>query len=241
MLPPVSPLVTWGFVVLPLLVAGAFVVAVDRAAVRIGDRPAARRRRTAMTGVAVAAWLSLTLLAAASGLLRRFDLVPPPFVGFLLAVLAVGVGVPCSRLGTLLVGGLPLSALVGAQVFRFPLEMVMHRAYAEGIMPVQMSYSGLNYDIVTGITAGLLGAWLALARAPRLVVAAWNVVGLALLVNVVAVAILSTPLFRWFGEDRLNTFVAYPPYVWLPAVLVTAALAGHLLVWRKLAHERRRA
>jgi hypothetical protein len=32
----------------------------------------------------------------------------------------------------------------------------------------------------------------------------------------------------------LNTFVADPPFVWLPAVLVTAALMGHILVWRKL-------
>jgi hypothetical protein len=63
------------------------------------------------------------------------------------------------------------------------------------------------------------------------------VFGLALLINVMTIAILSTPLFRWYGSDpsRLNTFVTYPPYVWLPAILVTAALAGHLLVWRKLA------
>ncbi len=236
--PSASPLVTWGFVLLPLLVAGGFVLACDWAGRRAGDAPAVCRRRTAGVGAAVAAWLLLTWLAASSGLLRRFDLVPPPFAGFLLAVAAVGIGVPCSRLGTLLVKGLPLWTLVIAQVFRFPLELVMHRAYAEGVMPVQMSYSGQNYDIVTGITAGALGVWLALARVPRVVVAAWNGLGLALLVNVVTVAILSTPLFRRFGEDRLNTFVAYPPFVWLPAVLVTAALAGHILIWRKLAAER---
>ena len=70
---------------------------------------------------------------------------------------------------------------------------------------------------------------------PRWVVAGWNVLGLALLANIVGIAIASTPLFRAFGDDRLNTFVAYPPFVWLPAVLVTGALMGHILVWRKLA------
>jgi hypothetical protein len=59
-------------------------------------------------------------------------------------------------------------------------------------------------------------------------------VGFALLVNIVTVAILSTPGFRWFGDDHLNVFVTYPPFVWLPAVLVTAALMGHILVWRRL-------
>jgi hypothetical protein len=66
-------------------------------------------------------------------------------------------------------------------------------------------------------------------------VIAWNVLGLALLGNVVTIAILSTPLFRYFGDDRLNVWVTYPPFVWLPAVMVLAALAGHLLIFRAVA------
>jgi hypothetical protein len=64
---------------------------------------------------------------------------------------------------------------------------------------------------------------------------AWNVLGFALLVNIVAVAVLSTSLLRWFGDERLTLFVTYAPYVWLPTVLVVAPLMGHILVWRKLA------
>ena len=115
----------------------------------------------------------------------------------------------------------------------------MHRAYVEGVMPVQMSYEGRNFDVVTGVTAGVLGLWLAFARAPRWIVAAWNLLGVALLVNIVVIAVVSTPRFRWFGDDRLNTFVTYPPFVWLPAVLVMAALIGHILVGRRLSLERR--
>jgi hypothetical protein len=233
--------VTAGFAILPLLVAAAFVLACAWADRRLGVDPRARRRRLFFVGAGVLAWLLLTALAAASGVLRRFETMPPPFAGFLVAVLTLGVTVPCSPLGTRLVEGLPLWLLVGFQVFRFPLELLMHRAYVEGVMPVQMSYSGQNYDILTGITAGLLGAWLARGRVPRGIVAAWNWLGFALLVNIVSVAVLSTPIFRWFGDARLNTFVAYPPFVWLPAVLVTAALMGHILVWRKLARARRPA
>jgi hypothetical protein len=235
---PASPLVTIGFVVLPLLVAAAFVAGCHRAGAPLGESVAARRRYALRVGIAAAAWLVLTGLVAASGVLRRFDVVPPPFAGFILVVAALGITLPCSSVGTRLVRGLPLWLLVGSQVFRFPLELVMHRAYVEGIMPVQMSYSGRNFDVVTGVTAGLLGWQLARRPVARWLVSAWNVLGLALLVNVVAVAIVSTPLFRWFGDDRLNVFVTYPPFVWLPAVLVTAALSGHILVWRALAAER---
>ena len=233
-----SALVTAGFAVLPMLVATGFVLACDWASQRLGESAVTRRRRTTRVAAAVLAWLVLTALVAASGVLRRFDAVPPPFAGLVLAVIAAGFGVACSPLGTLLVRGLPLWFLVGSQVFRFPLELVMHQAAVEGVMPPQMSYSGRNYDIATGITAGLLGWWLLRGRPPRWIVVVWNAMGLALLVNVVTVAIVSTPLLRWFGDDRLNTFVTYPPYVWLPTVMVTAALAGHLLVWRKLAVDR---
>jgi hypothetical protein len=229
-----SGLVTAGFVVLPLLVTAGFVLAWEWAAQRLGEPAGMRRRRTARVATAVLAWLAVTWLVAASGVLRRFDATPPPFAGLVLAILVVGIAVPCSPPGTLLVRGLPLWALVRFQVFRFPLELVMHRAYVEGVMPVQMSYSGFNYDIVTGTTAGVLGAWLSRRRGPRWIVIAWNLLGFALLVNVVTIAIVSTPAFRGFGDDRLNVFVTYPPFVWLPAILVPAALMGHILVWRRM-------
>jgi hypothetical protein len=233
-IPSASGLVTGAFVVLPLLVAAGFVLACEWAARRLGEGAMVRRRRMVRLGAAVGGWLLGTALIAASGALRWFDATPPPFAVLALAVGVLGIAVPCSPLGTLLVRGVPLWALVGFQVFRLPLELVMHRAYTEGVMPVQMSYSARNYDILSGITAGVLAFWLARGRVPRWVVAVWNVVGFALLVNIVAVAVVSTPLFRWFGEERLATFVTYPPFVWLPAVLVTAALMGHILVWRWL-------
>ena len=130
---------------------------------------------------------------------------------------------------------LPLWWLVAVQSFRLPLELAMHALYERGLMPVQMSYSGRNLDIVTGAMAVLVAILVGRGSAGRRLVAAWNVLGLVLLVNIVAVAILSTPRFAAFGPDRLNVVITYPPFVWLPAILVPAALAGHLVIFRTLA------
>jgi hypothetical protein len=229
-----SAVVTAGFVLLPLLVSVGFVLACGWAGRRLGEDAGARRRRATRLGAAVFAWLLITVVIAAAGVLRRFDATPPPFAGLVLAIVIIGVAVPLSPLGTLLVRGLPLWFLVGFQVFRFPLELLMHRAYLEGVMPVQMSYSGRNYDIATGISAGVLGLWLARRPLQRWVVMSWNILGFVLLANIVTIAVVSTPVFGWFGREQLNTFVTYPPFVWLPAILVTAALMGHILVWRWL-------
>ena len=201
----------------------------------LGEGEVVRRRRTVILAVAVLAWLLATALLAASGVLRRIDARPPPLVLLSLAAVIIGIVVPFSSLGTLLIRGLPLWALVGFQVFRLPLELVIHQAYVEGVIPAQMSYPGLNYDILSGITAGMLGLWLVRGQVPRWVVVAWNALGSVLLLNIVALAILSTPRFQWFGADHLNVFVTYPPFVWLPTILVVAALMGHVLVWRWLA------
>ena len=76
-------------------------------------------------------------------------------------------------------------------------------------------------------------AWLAArGRLPRPALHVWNAVGFALLVNIMAVAILSFPTpFRQFWNEPANVFVTRLPYVWLPTFLVPVAWFGHVAVW----------
>jgi hypothetical protein len=223
-----------GFVAMALALAALFVLGVHRAGARIGETPATRRRWTVLAALGAAAWLAGTWAAAESGHLLRDDLLPPPFAALVASIVAAGLLVALTPFGARLARGLPLSALVGVQAFRLPLELLMHRAYSEGVMPWQMSYSGWNFDILTGITA-IPVAWLAHRRpGARRLVFFWNVMGALLLANIVGIAIASTPAFAAFGPEALNTWVMSPPFVWLPAVMVLTALAGHLLIARAL-------
>src|SRR5690349_3273372 len=103
-----------------------------------------------MLGSAV--WMLGTFTAAARHSLR-FDTRPPTMAVMLGFTLAIAFLVGFSSFGRQLASGLSLAALIGFQSFRLPLEMLMHHAQEVGVMPPQMSYSGLNFDIVTGITA----------------------------------------------------------------------------------------
>jgi hypothetical protein len=155
--------------------------------------------------------------------------------GFTIATAVVAF----SPLGTRLVRGSRIGWLIGFQSFRIPVELWLHTLYQEGVVPVQMTYEGRNYDIVSGILALVLFLWAIRRQPPRWAIWTFNIVGLALLVNIVAIAMLSapTPLRRFFNEPA-NTFVADVPYVWLPAFLVQAAWFGHLLVFRWLRQPR---
>jgi hypothetical protein len=94
-----SAVVTAGFVLLPLLVSAGFVLACEWAGRRLGEAAGLRRRRATRVGAAVFAWLLITALITATGVLRRFDATPPPFAGLALAVGIFGVAVPLSPWG----------------------------------------------------------------------------------------------------------------------------------------------
>ena len=221
----------YGRAALIVIAAG---VLVRHAARRCGDAdaPASWLQRRYWIGAAL--WLAVVSGASYSGALLPRGGPPLPFVVLVVSIFAVGVLLARSKVGDRLAAGLPLAVLVGFQGFRLPLELAMHRAYTEGLMPIQMSYSGRNFDIVTGVTAIVLAVALALTNVPRWIVQAWNALGLLLLFNILGVAILSTPMFAYFGRDRLNVWVMWMPYTLLPAVMVLAAWAGHLIVWRAL-------
>jgi hypothetical protein len=167
-----------------------------------------------------------------------FTSTPPPFGLLVAVVVTLSIVIAAGPLGRRFAREIPLWALVAVHGFRLPLEIAMHRLAERGIMPEQMSYAGRNYDILTGITAIIVAVLVSRGIGGRRLVLAWNLLGLALLVNIVTVAILSTPPFAAFGPDRLNVFVMVTPFVWLPAVLVLAALAGHLVIFRALRMER---
>jgi hypothetical protein len=232
-----SPILTWAFFALAMMVAGAFVAALRVSRLR-GTR-SFTRRDTMLVAIATAAWLAATLALAASGRLSFSS--RPPTAGILIAasvVLAVAVGT--SRLGARLATGIPLAALVGVQAFRFPLELMLHRAYREGLMPVQMSYSGFNLDILTGLSAIVVALYLVRRPDAVAVVRVWNTAGVVLLLNILTIAVLSTPTpIRVFHNEPANEWIAHAPWVWLPTVFVVAAIIGHIVIARRLRYESR--
>jgi hypothetical protein len=220
------------FIAMPIGLVAALLWLVDLASRRL-DEPAADRRRALIATAAVAvAWMTATWLAASSGVLRQWDATPPPIAVLVAGIVALSAAIALTPYGTRLATGVPIALLIALQGFRLPLEVAMHEMYERGVMPVQMSYSGRNFDIITGVSAFVVAWLVAQGYGGRLLITLWNLLGLALLVNIVTIAILSTPRFRYFGDDHLNVWITYPPFVWLPAVMVVAALAGHLLVFR---------
>jgi len=232
-----STLVFLGIPSLAAVLVGLLAFGSFSAERRLGTEPRLAARRAAWTGLLALGWAGGTLLIAERGWLARFDARPPPLMLLVVFTLGGSIALGRSRFGQRLLLGLPLWALVGFQAFRLPLELVLHQAALDGTMPVEMSFAGYNFDILSGVSALLLAPALGWAGPGAALI--WNIGGLLLLCNIIGIAVAATPLFHAFGPEHLNVWITRPPYVLLPTVLVLAALFGHLLVFGKLRALRR--
>ncbi len=130
------------FLLTVLAVVIAFPWAIGHAG-RATAEPAGKRREwTAAALLGILAWAALSASLAASGVLGRFDRLPPPFMVFLVASTALTAVLAFSRVGARLIGGVGLAALVGYQAFRIPVELVLDSLYGAGVAPQQMTFEG---------------------------------------------------------------------------------------------------
>jgi hypothetical protein len=222
------------FVAIVLTLVALLVWGVGQAGRALGEPMARTRRWVGWTARGITLWLALTGFASYSGVLRSVQR-PPPLFLFVFGSLLVSVIAALSPLGARLGRGLPIAALVGYQAFRLPLELVLHAWVEQGVLPKQMTYTGHNFDIVSGITALLTAAWLVRHPESRALVWGWNLLGTALLATVLAIAVLSSPLpIRMYMNDPPVLLPLYFPYGWIIPFCVGGALFGHVIVFRWL-------
>lgn len=204
-----------------------------RALARLGQKSS---RLSLFVTLGVVTWLTLLTVLAQAGFFAHFEALPPRFAFAVLPpVLFILLLAGSGRVSRLL-AALPASWLVGPQVFRVAVEVVLWLLFLEQRVPVQMTFEGLNYDMLTGLTAPLVALYM--ARNPgrkKVVGVAWNILGLALLINIVTIAILSTPTpFRFFMNEPANAIVADWPFIWLPGFVVPMAFLLHVFSLKQL-------
>lgn len=212
-------------------VCAALVVTGLRTGLKRSGASATKRRRTLTIAVAgIALWALVVGLLAHGGFFSNFTVLPPRLLfALVLPAVALAAALIGSETFRQAIRSIPIAWLLYLQVFRVVVELILWRGYKLGLIPVQMTFDGRNFDILAGLTAPLAG-WLWQRTHHRLAAVAWNLAGLALLANIVVVAILSMPTpLRVFTEGPANTLLTQFPFIYLPAILVPVAYTAHIL------------
>jgi hypothetical protein len=187
------------------------------------------------TTLIIVAWMVLLIILATRGFFRNFQL-PPRVVFTILVPLIVILIFSFTTKGKQLLRAIPQHWLVMFQSFRIFVELLLWLAFVQGLLPEQMTFEGRNFDVVAGIL-GLAAGWLILHNKGwnKKILVAYNVIGLALLLNILVIAVLSFPgPLRYFMNEPANVIVADFPFIYLPGILVVIAAGFHMLSLRQL-------
>ena len=181
-------------------------------------------------------WTVFLLILSSAGFFADFRNFPPRPLLVLFIPLPVLIGIAFSKTGTVILQSIPAHWLIYMQSFRVAVELLLLMAFLNGKIPVQMTFEGLNFDILTGLLAIPAGYLVSKsATYSRTVAIIYNFIGLVLLINILAIAVLSMPTpMRQFMNDPANTLVAEFPFILLPGVLVPLAYGLHIFSLRKI-------
>lgn len=185
-------------------------------------------------------WIIFQSGLSIAGFYETMNSVPPRFPLLLLPPLLFLIICFNTSKGKSMLDHLDIKALTLFSVIRIPVEIVLFFLYEHQTIPQLMTFEGRNFDILSGITAPIM-YYVCFMRQKngKTILLIWNIVCLALLLNIVINAILSIPSsFQLFAFDQPNIAITYFPFVLLPSYLVPLVLLSHLvsirqLVWKK--------
>lgn len=176
-------------------------------------------------------WAVIIGMLSYNHFFQNTDSMPPRMLFALLP--ALGITVVVYRI--VKIHAIDIKWLIGVNVLRFPIELILFQFYEEGMIPQRMTFEGLNWDILSGISAVILLImhFKNILRNRGIVI--WNLLALLLLIVIILLAILSAPSpFQQFDFKQPNVAVLHYPFTWLPAVVVPIVLLSHLLIFKKL-------
>ena len=185
--------------------------------------------RRARVGVGLAIWLGVLAVLAGQGYFLEFQSMPPRLTLAGLLPLVAGLLMLPTHGTRHFLAVTPPERLIYLQSFRIVMEIILWALAVQGRAPKLMTFEGRNIDILVGLTAIPIG-WMVVERRawPVWVAAAWNVVGILILANVVIHAQLALPTpFRAFVTEPSTAFLATFPYIWLVGFLVPFAFWLH--------------
>ena len=181
-------------------------------------------------------WIVLQSILAIAGFYSdpntmtvRFPILIVPPLLFLISRFA-------TRKGRAFLDGLNLPLLTIFHVIRIPVELVLFWLFIGKAVPEAMTFHGRNFDILSGISAPFIYYFgFIKKKLSKTFIIAWNLICLALLLNVVSSAVLSLPArFAQFGFEQPNTALGYFPFILLAAVLVPLVMLSTVAAIRQL-------
>ena len=187
--------------------------------------------------ICIVGWLYLQAYLTISGFYSpNLNQIPPRFLlSVLPPILAIIILFNTKKTLTIIdsIDGYNLTIL---NVVRIPVEIGLYLLFLDSKVPEIMTFSGLNFDILAGISAPIIAIYgFRKNILSSKIIFIWNLISVSLLTSIVTLAFLSAPFpFQQLSFDQPNVAVFEFPFNWLPSFIVPAVLFTHIAILRKL-------
>ena len=210
--------------------------AVKAGALSTGASPAQAHTLAVRSILPLIAWLTILAALASWGFFENFDTIPPRLFLALIPPLLLITYIVSRPFDSMVLFAIPISWPIFIQSFRIVMELILWLLFEHRVIPKQMTFEGLNIDIIVGLTAPFVG-WMCLrpGRWKLRLARIWNLGALLILGNIVLIAIISTPSpLRFFMNEPANTIVGSFPFIWLPGFIVPVAVLAHFISLKQI-------
>lgn len=194
--------------------------------------PARERSRKFVVLVGILfGWISYLNVLSVTDVLKDTSM-PPKFPLLVFLPLTVGFIVFYRRsLRSKVLKEIPRTWPVYFQSFRIGVELMLLYTFYAGIIPQGATFEGLNFDVVMGVSALFVGAFVVQRNGSKLLQCMWNILGI-LMVAFVGFIIATSMYFpeMWGSEVPLVSmqFIEMP-YLLLAGVLAPLAIFMHVI------------
>jgi len=179
------------------------------------------------------AWLMYLLIISNLGVLNNFNL--PPRIPLLIVIPTVVASIVFtgSKSFRNVLERVPLHLPVFLTSFRILVELLIYGAYREGVFPQRVTFEGLNYDILVGLSACVVGVLLLKRKFPLWGLLVWNILSLLVLALTVYSFVSSYYFPDHMSLSNKMEFVQFP-FLLLAGVLLPVAIFLHVFSIRQL-------
>ncbi len=193
-------------------------------------------RYSRLTLIILLCWLILQTVIGLTDFYTVTHTMPPRFLLLVLPPVLFIVGMFLTVKGREYIDKLDIRTLTLLHSIRIPVEIVLFWLYVHKTVPQLMTFEGRNFDILSGLTAPIVYYFVFVKQwGGKVALLLWNFACLALLINIVVIAVLSAPFpFQKLAFDQPNIAVLYFPFAWLPCCIVPLVLFSHLAAIRIL-------
>ena len=176
-------------------------------------------------------WLIVQYAIVKSGFYNDFSLPPriPIFMIFPLFIFTF-IFLIRNRKNKIL-DAIPIHIPLFYQSFRVIIEVLFYFTFLKGVLPIQVTFEGENYDVLFGVSAIVMGIYAYKNIASKKLLIVWNVIGIVVVGFAAFTFITSFYFPSIWGESNLGIseeFLNFP-FLLLPSFFMPSAIFMHVL------------